>query len=425
MKKLTTAFKANRAVSGRFRLLPALAILALLLLQTFQANADYDFSYRVTRLENRLLINFTQPLAFDQILLPTHSDELWGQGTICRAALIETSDSQFIASAKADEGFMVFRPRLAASSSFYITPLVTRNTGFEYHPEKTDNSIELKAVPAEVRAIENRIRKLVDATMQFNRENRCFSCHTALPLALAVKTASARGYDLDLNMLQTVGSELAGLQHADGSFFFPEQPAYGRIMTTLCAGAIISILAEFNPGLHANLKKMLPVLKNWRNPDGTPGSDFFFRPVFIGQPTALLFESILTSTVYFRSFAESDGEPDAQIGGRLSELSGWAKDQKNEAIHRRIIIMAGMPLTFQFQEAERPELIRELTRVIYDEPEGKRRDIRALAVWLLNRINPTNQLPLPPFPAPENLADQIWECFEQIIQTRHGQKKSP
>ena len=185
------------------------------------------------------------------------------------------------------------------------------------------------------------------------------------------------------------------------------------------------MLAEFNPGLHANLKKMLPVLKSWRNPDGTPGSDFFFRPVFIGQPTALLFESILTSTVYFRSFAEGDGKPDEELGIRLRELSEWSKDQKNEAIHRRIIIMAGMPLTFQFHETERPQLIKELTRVIDNEPEGKRRDIRSLAVWLLNRINPTNQLPLRAFPTPQNLADQIWECFEQIIQIRPGQKKSP
>ncbi|HPW57966.1 MAG TPA: hypothetical protein PLK58_04970 [Candidatus Rifleibacterium sp.] len=421
MKELPAAFKASRKVSGSLRLLPVLAILSLLL-QT--ANADTDFSYRVTRLENRLLVNFTQPLAFDQILLPTCNDELWGPGTICRAALIEAADQQFIASARANEGFMVFRPKTTASSSFYITPLITRAAELENHGQNADNRIELTAVPAEVRAIENRIRHLVDATMQFNRENRCFSCHTALPLALAVKTAAARGYELDQNMLQTVGNEIARLQLADGSFFFPEQPAYGRIMTTMCAGAILSMLAEFNPELHTNLKNMLPVLKNWRNPDGTPGSDFFFRPVFIGQPTALLFESILTSSVYFRAFAESDGAPDAQLGKRLSELSGWAKDLKNEAIHRRIIIMAGMPLTFQFQETERPELIRELTRVIYNEPEGKRRDIRALAVWLLNRINPTNQLPLPAFPAPQNLADQIWECFEQIIQTRPGQKKS-
>lgn len=424
MKKLSAVFKIARKVAGSLRLLPVIVILAMLLFQTFRVNADPNFSYQVTRLENRLLINFAQPLAFDQILLPTHSAELWGQGIICRAALIEASDHQFIASARTNEGFMVFRPKTAASSSFYITPLITRAAELENHGQNADNRIELTAVPAEVRAIENRIRHLVDATMQFNRENRCFSCHTALPLALAVKNAAARGYELDQNMLQTVGNEMARLQLADGSFFFPEQPAYGRIMTTMCAGAIMSILAQFNPDLHASLRKMLPMLKSWQNPDGTPGSDFFFRPVFIGQPTALLFESILISAAYFRSFAESNGEPDAQLGKRLRELSGWAKDLKNEAIHRRIIIMAGMPLTFQFQEAERPELIRELTRVIYDEPEGKRRDIRALAVWLLNRINPTNQLPLPAFPAPQNLADQIWECFEQIIQTRPGQKKS-
>ncbi len=423
MKKLATAYTVSRMLSGSSRFLPGLTLLIFLLFLPFQAGADYDLSYRVTRLENRLLVSFTQPLAFDQILLPTFSEELWGQDIICRAALIETSDRQFIASARADEGFMVFRPESVASSSFYITPLITRTVGNEYPGRNISNRIELTAVQAEVRAIENRIRQLVDATMQFNRENRCFSCHTALPLALAVKNAAAIGYELDQNMLRTVGSDIARLQLADGSFFFPEQPAYGRIMTTMCAGAIISIMANFNPDLYANLKKMLPLLKSWRNPDGTPGSDFFFRPVFIGQPTALLFESILTGAVYFRSFAE--GEPDTQLGNRLSELSGWAKDLKNEAIHRRIIIMAGMPLTFQFAETERPELIRELTRVIYDEPEGKRRDIRALAVWLLNRINPTNQLSLPPFPAPQNLSDQIWECFEQIILTRPGQKKSP
>ncbi len=425
MKKLSAAFKVDRKLSGSFRLLPVLAILALLLLQTLQVTASYDPSYQIARSENRLLVNFMQPLAFDQILLPTRNDELWGQGIICRAALIETAERQFIASAKADEGFMVFRPQSVASSSFYITPLITRTAGLENYEQNQGNRIELTAVPAEVRAIENRIRQLVDATVQFNRENSCFSCHTSLPLALAVKTAAARGYELDQQLLQTIGNEMARLQLADGSFFFPEQPAYGRIMTTMCAGAIISMLAEFNPALHENLKKILPVIKSWRNSDGTPGSDFFFRPVFIGQPTALLFESILTSTVYFKSFAEGNGEPDAQLGKRLNELSGWAKEQKSEAIHRRIIIMAGMPLTFQFNEAERPGLIRELTQVIYDEPEGKRRDIRALAVWLLNRINPTNQLPLPAFPEPQNLADQIWDCFEQIIQTRHWQKKSP
>lgn len=186
-------------------------------------------------------------------------------------------------------------------------------------------------------------------------------------------------------------------------------------MTTLCAGMIMAVISDFSSEFIFNLKKILPLLVEWRSKEGPTSSDFFLRPLFIGQPTAALFEANIISTIYFRSFAESEAEPDENLRQRLLELGKWAESLKSEPVHRRIVIMLGMPMLFQLGHESSAQIIKELSDFLTKEPEGRRKDIRAITLALLARIKPELRIELQPSGSTQNLADEIWVCLENII----------
>ncbi len=399
---------------GLLRRLAIACILALVLVISAPTDLSAISSpagYSTRRLDKKLLVSFSSSWALDEIILPTVNAELWGEGLECRAAMIETAGRQLISSTPAQSGHMRFHPEGLASDSLVITPLIVvkaSQSGIDA------GRITFTGVPAEIRAIENKIAELSGKVSLFHRENRCFSCHTALPLAMVYRSAAAKGLSIDQEMILEIGREISALQLGDGSFFFPLQPAYGRIMTTLCAGTIMAIISDFSSEFIFNLKKILPLIVEWGGKDGPTSSDFFLRPLFIGQPTAALFEANIISTIYFRSFAEPEAEPDDGLRLRLLELRKWADTLKSEPVHRRIVIMMGMPLLFQFSHEDNPRMVQELSNILTDEPEGSRRDIRAIALTLLSRIAPETSIKLQPSGRAQNLADEIWECLEKI-----------
>lgn len=101
--------------------------------------------------------------------------------------------------------------------------------------------------------------------------------------AMVYRAAATRGLNVDHEKIREIGREISALQLGDGSFFFPLQPAYGRILTTLCAGTIMAIISDFSSEFILNLRKILPLLAEWGSNNGPTSSDFFSGRCSLGS----------------------------------------------------------------------------------------------------------------------------------------------
>lgn len=372
-----------------------------------------DPVYELATGEESLSMTFSQSWSFDQIELPSVSEQLWGKARQCRAAIIKTAGRSFISRLSADSERLMFNLDGVISSQAQVIELLKVDAA---RPEGA--APVFAATPARIRMIEDELKELADAVLRFQKRNSCFSCHTALPLALTCKVAAASGYRVPDNILNQIGSNIAGMQSYDGSYSFPKHPDYGTISTTLCAGAIMAIISDFSSQFLESLHKIRLLLPEWLDDDGLLKSDFYFRPLFIGQATNMLFEAVILQTLYLYSATDDPEIFDNSLRLRLKELRKHAAFDPAEPIHRQILLMAGTPVLFQFSKEERPLIVRQLQHLLKNEPEGERTDIRALALFLLGRFGqnigpqPLNRRPL------QNLGDKIWACFEQIIISR-------
>lgn len=385
-------------------------ILALCL--SFNLIAVFAAEIAIKNQGENVLVNFDQTWAFDEITVPSVSTRLWGKGNRCAAATMQIGSRYFVSAIASGSDRLTFVLPGITSDSLLLTAIMTiENKG----SASEDGNIEFVAVPAQIRSIEDELNTKIDEVMAFQQQHNCFSCHTALPLALSCKNAAARGYRVNREKVVKFGDSIAGMQHANGMFNFPSHPDYGTITTTLCAGAILAMLTDFSDSYLSELQKILHLLPGWLDNDGLTRSDFYFRPLFIGQPTSALFETFIVSALYFRSAENAQHESSDQLRQRLLRLGNWARTLANEPVHRRIIIMAGIPYLFQFDSTEKAAVINQLHLLLSNEPEGKRADIRSLARLVMGKIAPENSTAGSSDRPPQNLGEKIWLIFEQIV----------
>lgn len=357
-----------------------------------------------------LTMRFKQSWSFDSIDLPAASQALWGDNTLCRAAVITIAGRGFISHLSDDKKRLRFNLYGATGSQLQIKPIFkTAGIGQSGTPPL------FVATPARIRQLEDELKDLAESVLSFQKRNSCFSCHTALPLAITCKVAAASGLRIPDTTLSQIGGEIAEMQEYDGTYHFPQHPDYGVISPTLCAGTIMAIISDFSSQYLENLHKIRQLLPEWRDDDGLLKSDFYFRPLFIGHKTNMLFEAIILQTLYLYSASDDPEVFDDSLRQRLNQLRRAAAFDPAEPIHRQILLMAGTPVLFQFSSTERPLIVKQLLQLLKNEPEGERADIRALALYLLSRFSlevPANQLQRKPL---QNLGDRIWACFEQIV----------
>jgi hypothetical protein len=367
-------------------------------------------SYELVTEEDTLTMRFSQSWSFDSIDLPAVSANLWGQDNQCQAAVLKIDGHSFISRLNDDESRLKFSLRGATSNLLQIIPVfITTSNG------QTGDPPLFVATPARIRLLEDELKELADSVLLFQQRNSCFSCHTALPLAITCKVAAASGLRIPDATLSQIGSDIAGMQSYDGIYYFPQHPDYGVISPTLCAGTVMAIISDFSGQYLENLHKIRLLLPDWLDDDGLLKSDFYFRPLFIGHKTNMLFEAMILQTLYLYSASDAPEVFDDSLRQRLNQLRRAAAFDPAEPIHRQILIMAGTPVLFQFSSAEQPLIIKQLLHLLKNEPEGERADIRALALYLLARFSPNlppDQLKRRPL---QNLGDRIWACFEKIV----------
>jgi len=378
-------------------------------------------SYELVFQEDVLTMHFDQSWSFDSIELPAVSQNLWGDNSQYRAAVIKIADRSFISRLNDDKSRLTFKLHGATGNQVQIRPIFKIDKA-----ERTGGPPLFIATPARIRMLEDELKELADSVLLFQQRNSCFSCHTALPLAITCKVAAASGLRIPDTTLIQIGSEIAAMQAYDGTYHFPQHPDYGVISPTLCAGTIMAIISDFSGQYLGNLHRIQLLFPGWLDDDGMLKSDFYFRPLFIGHKTNMLFEAIILQALYLYSASDKPEVFDDSLRQRLNQLRRAATFDPGEPIHRQILIMAGTPVLFQFSSAERPLMVRQLLHLLNNEPEGERADIRALALYLLARFSPdrpSDKIRKRPL---QNLGDRIWACFEQIvISLPSGAKNNP
>ncbi|MBU1106255.1 MAG: hypothetical protein KKB51_06280 [Candidatus Riflebacteria bacterium] len=366
--------------------------------------------YELKPTDDSTSMMFLQSWSFDQLHLPAVSETVWGNAKQCRAAIVKTGGRSFVSKLSKDETVLLFNLNGAVDDKLQIIPLLQVNTLL---PAK--GKTQLSATPARIRMIEDELKILAESVLHFQQNNNCFSCHTALPLALSCKVAAASGYRIPEETMTRIGQSIAKMQNASGAYRFPDHPDYGLISTTLCAGVIMAMLSDFSSQYLENLQKIRRLMPDWLDDDGLLKSDFYFRPLFIGHNTNLLFEAVILQTLYLYAATDTPDFFDDSLRKRLIQLRKQATFNQSEPIQRQILLMAGTPLLFQFSTAERPLIVNQLLHLLKNEPEGQRADIRALALFLLGRFNPLATPELARKRPLQNLGDRIWSCFEQIV----------
>ena len=159
-------------------------------------------AYRLSDEENLLSMQFSQSWSFDNVDLPSVAQDLWGENNQCRAAVIKIDNKSFISRLSDDENRLYFNLHGATTSQWQIIPVFTVNT-----KRSPGESPVFVATPARIRKLEDELKELADSVLRFQQRNSCFSCHTALPLAITCKVAAASGMRIPSTSLNQIGRD--------------------------------------------------------------------------------------------------------------------------------------------------------------------------------------------------------------------------
>jgi hypothetical protein len=372
--------------------------------------------FQTVRNEKNVVIKFAEELAIKTLILPTNNDQLWGESVSCRAVTLNIANQNFIGSAGADENTITFRLNGLIDKQLLLTPVFIEQLDME------TKEVEVIAKLAETKRIENEIFELSRQVYEFQQKNRCFSCHTIFPLAIALNEADREGYKVSQLQIEKLGESIASMQRADGSFFFADQPEYGTISPTLCAGAATALLARFDRRNLLVIDRIADLFPGWLDEENDMKSDFFFRPMFLGKPTSVLFESmIIASEYYFRP--SITGEPhEEQLRERLIRLNNRFETASDTARLQNLIILTGLPYIGQFNDQQKETLLNDLRNAQTNDPMLSRPDCAALSALFFRRMNDEKglqQLKLLQTSG-KTLSERIWLCLIKILQNQPG-----
>jgi len=374
----------------------------------FVLNAVHAADFHIKVHKDRTFVKFAEKWSFDKVYVPAVSEKFWGNRLTHPVATLRIGDKPFVSSIASDSNHLRFNLSGIIASEIELIPLLTSD-----HEFIMEKDFLFTAVPAKVREIEQKINDCLDQEIIFIRKNNCFSCHTALPLAMACKTAAAHGFQPDQQKIKELGLAIISTQMPNGSFFYPAHPDYGIITTTLAAGAILSFLSDFCDDFVHNLQNIFSLLPNWLDSNGLIQSDFYFKPVFIGQITSTLFESIIVNTLYCKT-AQIPQENHELMRQRLIRLVESAAKETDEPLHRQIITMIGMPFLYHVKSTEKQSLIEQLQHLINNEPEGKRPEIQAITAMIIKRLATADSFSINP--ASSGQAARNWRLFLELLQ---------
>jgi hypothetical protein len=363
-----------------------------------------------------IIMVFSEELAVERLILPAVSEELWGKGLRCRSVVAKIKDETFLASSAKDENQILFEFDGKFCTEIKIKAIYKEAVSEE---QATEGNYRVTAVTADVRRIEVEISRLASETIAFQQQNNCFSCHTAFPLAILINEADKRGVRVSQSQIENFSENIVSFQNFSGEYHFVREPDYGTISPTLCAGAIFSTLVRFDKRLLVNLNRIFRLLPGWVKDSGELKSDFYFKPLFVGDATSVLFESMIVSALYYFEPSVTEKKPADYMLDRLLFLGKKNKVEFETAIGRKLILFAGLPYIGQFNWNDFNSIVRLLERFFAEEPKAKNAALLGLAGLFFDRILDEKNLKsiAVNFRSLETrkISEQIWECLVQVL----------
>lgn len=363
----------------------------------------------------KIKIRFSEDIAVSLVKIPVISTSVWGRNMACRAATLRINDQSFIASAKPGEAFLTFKLDHQICREAFLTPVFLEAT-----EKQGDNPAYFEARNAEIRRTELELFQQSRDILQFHEKNRCFSCHTLLPLAISINEADKKGIGIPLEEIEKIGESLTAMQNLDGSFFFPEQPDYGKITTSLCAGAVFSLLLRFDRRLIVNLQRLKRLLSGWTDEENDMKSDFFFRPLFLGKVTSALFESMIIAALYYHQTAINSEIPDEELRQRLIHLDQRFKIDLAMPFSQNLVILLGLPYFGQISDQQIQPVLNSMLQWQQTESQASRPDCAAISALIMAKMN--NEKGLQQIKllqtANQTLSQKIWLNLIRILRSQ-------
>lgn len=376
--------------------------------------AGAGFAWNITRNASSATIIFSEELAIESLMLPTEASRLWGPGVSCRAATLQLADRSFIASAQPGQKELVFHLEGLFTDRILVRPAYLEKAD---QPEGS-GSILLEAVPAQTRRIESEIESLTRQVIDFQKQNNCFSCHTLFPLALTINEAARRGLSIASSSIEVLSDSLTAMQRADGRYYFANQPEYGEVSTSLCAGGAMALLVRFDRRLLLNLVRISRLFPNWIDDESDLKSDFFFRPLFIGKPTSAMFEALILAALYYFRPVITGEKADEELRQRLIRLNARFKIDIEDSAAQNLLLLVALPYIGQFSDEMRAPLFKSVLEAQRTDPMLSRASSAALAALFFDRMGNKNglqQLRLLQT-TDKTLSERLWLCFIKVMQ---------
>lgn len=358
-------------------------------------------------------IEFPASSAVDVVNLPPDAPEVFGAGHRGKAVIVRSAHATTVCRLEEPYDDM-FRIRVQEPSTGWleIVPLVTEPADTA---SGTAGRIVISGLDPSQRFLETELADLSKATLEFQRKNRCFSCHLTLPLAWTATVAEFRCMDTPRPLLASIAAGIVELQQADGSFSFPGHPEYGVVSPTLAAAGALTYLQKFCYDLDVApaLGKAIEFLAAHVSASGCPEFDFSFPPLFIGKPfAARLFLDALESR------RASDLERAAPADSQLAGLSAAAERVLNQPLeglngelwrHFSISITGGSS-----DRTIATESLALLQKDVSSSSAERDPELLALCEGVLREYGVRAEAGTIPLPEPGDLERRLWRLYQSL-----------
>jgi hypothetical protein len=380
-----------------------------------------ELDYKIQTLPDSVRVILPATFSVSLVKLPAFNEELWGKDVKCTLAILKTDNHEHVSGVGANDSEIVFAKPNGLLKSFELIPIAfSKSDAKPPHPDNLQSKIIIIGISEELQEIEDELYRLSIETFNFNKTNQCFSCHTSYPLLKACNEASNSGIKVPTEKIVAIGKQIQAFQNTDGTFFFPKSPAYGKITTSLCAGATLALATRYSTSFLQPLKRLFNFMPLWQTKTGQLDSDFFFPPFFLGKMTSGLFESIIVSALCYAPDASPENDSTAMYD-RLKWLKKTAKQYETKGDLSKLILLHGAPYFYQFPAEER-EAISQKIRLM-EQNEAIRNSAFLSAIFLsaakgfVPETNAGKSLNSFILEYSNRLSDRIWLCFIRILNT--------
>lgn len=337
-----------------------------------------EIEFTKTFQSNNILLTFNLPIRLNKLIIPPQNQSIWqtGQSCICAVAIID--NIKRISSIGASNTELIFDFGKSDIKQILIKPLV-----FSKKPIKSDYSdLAIEGISTQKATLQDNLDSYAQKIIDFQKNNKCFSCHAMIPFAAACEEADFKGLEIPKEKISVLLEQISSFQQADGSYEFRSDPEYGKITTTLSAAFIASTLGKFATQPNPVIQKIFKQLPLWQNKDGSLKNDFTYLPIFSRHVTSSFLEAKFISNILYNN---SVNQNEMFLYDRLGWLQSWARKNVNLESPSNLLFFLGIPYFLQLTQEEKSEIYPKLLELKKSKAYEKLPEIKIITNFLLNK----------------------------------------